>query len=64
MEQFLRGAKRQERLMESMEARMIDDFHRQLETKEQRLVEEERKRQLERDEVLAWKLQKEEEMRL
>ena len=43
-----------------MEARMRDDFHRQQEAKEQRLVEEESKRQLERDEVLAWKLQKEE----
>ena len=45
-----------------MEARMRDDFHRQQEAKEQRLVEEEHKRQLGRDEALAWKLQKEEEM--
>ena len=58
MEQFLREAKRQGRLTESMEARMRDDFHRQQEAKEQRLVEEEFKRQLERDEALAWKLQK------
>ena len=64
LEQFLREVKRQGRLAESMEARMGDDFHRQQEAKEQRLVEEERKRQLERDEALAWKLQKEEEMRL
>ena len=41
---------------------MRDDFHRQQEVKEQRLVEEERKRQLERDEALAQKLQKEEEI--
>ena len=39
-----------------------DDFHRQQEAKEQRLVEEECKRQLDRDEALAWKLQQEEEM--
>ena len=64
MEQFLREAKRQGRLTESMEARMGDDFHQQQEAKEQRLVEEEHKRQLERDEVLEWKLQKEGEMRL
>ena len=56
--------KRQGRLTEPMEAKMRDDFHRQQEAKEQRLVEEERKRQLERDEALAQKLQKEEEMRL
>ena len=62
MEQFLREAKRQGRLTESMKAKMRDDFHRQQEAEEQRLVEEERKRQLERDEALAWKLQKEEEM--
>ena len=41
-----------------MEARIRDDFHQQQEAKEQRLVEEEHKRQLERDEALAWKLQK------
>ena len=64
MEQFLREAKRQGRLTKSMKARMRDDFHQQQEAKEQRLVEEECKRQLERDEALAWKLQKEEEMRL
>ena len=64
LEQFLREAKRQGRLTESMEAKMRDDFHRQQEAEEQRLVEEERKRQLERDEALAQKLQKEEEMRL
>ena len=63
LKQFLREAKRQGRLTESMEARMRDDFHRQQEAKEQRLVEE-RKRQLDRDEALAQKLQKEEEMRL
>ena len=54
--------KRQGRLTESMEARMRDDFHRQQEAKEQTLVEEECKRQLERDKALAQKLQKEEEM--
>ena len=64
MEQFLREVKRQGRLTKPMEAKMRDDFHRQQEAKEQRLVEEERKRQLERDEALAWKLQKEEEMQL
>ena len=64
LEQFLREAKRQGRLTESMEAKMRDDFHRQQEAEEQRLVEEEHKRQLERDEALARKLQKEEEMRL
>ena len=63
MEQFLREAKRQGRLTESMEARMRDDFHRQQEAEEQRLVGE-HKKQLERDEALAQKLQKEEEMRL
>ena len=63
LEQFIRGVKRQGKLTESMEARMRDDFNRQQEAEEQRLVEE-RKRQLERDEVLAWKLQKEEEMGL
>ena len=62
MEQFLREVKRQGRLTESMEAKMRDDFHRQQEAEEQRLVEEERKRQLERDEVLARKLQKEDEI--
>ena len=62
LEQFLREAKRQGRLTKPMEAKMRDDFHQQQETKEQSLVKEERKRQLERDEVLAWKLQKEEEM--
>ena len=61
LEQFLREVKRQGRLTESMEARMRDDFHQQ-EAEEQRLVEEECKRQLERDKALAWKLQKEEEM--
>ena len=45
-----------------MEVKMRDDFHRQQEAKEQRLVEEEHKRQLERDEALARKLQKKEEM--
>ena len=50
MEQFLREAKRQGRLTESMEAKMRDDFYRQQEAEEQRLVEEEHKRQLERDE--------------
>ena len=50
------------RKTESMEAKMRDDFHRQQEAKEQRLVEEECKRQLEIDEALAQKLQKEEEM--
>ena len=64
MEQFLKEAKRQGRLTESMEAKMRDDFHRQQEAKEQRLVEEECKRQLERDEALAQKLPKEEEMQL
>ena len=64
MKQFLREAKRQGRLMESTEARMRDDFNQQQEAKEQRLVEEECRRQLERDEALAQKLQKEEEMRL
>ena len=64
MEQFQREAKRQGRLTKPMEAKMRDAFHRQQEAKEQRLVEEERKRQLERDEGLAWKLQKEEEMQL
>ena len=39
LEQFLREAKIQGRLTESMEARMRDDFHRQQEAKEQRLVE-------------------------
>ena len=62
LEQFLREAKRQGKLTESMEAKMRDDFHQQQEAEEQRLVEEERKRQLERDEALARKLQKEEEM--
>ena len=62
MEQFLREAKRQGRLTKSMEARMRDDFHQQQEAEEQRLVEEEHKRQLERDEALAQKLKKEEEM--
>ena len=51
LEQFLREAKRQGRLTESMEARMRDDFHQQQEAKEWRLVEEECKRQLERDEA-------------
>ena len=64
LEQFLREAKRQGRLTESMEAKMRDDFHRQQGAEEQRLVEEECKRQLERDEALAQKLQKEEEMLL
>ena len=64
MEQFLREVKRQGKLTESMEARMRDDFHQQQEAEEQRLVEEKCKRQLERDEALACKLQKEEEMRL
>ena len=64
LEQFLREVKRQGRLTKSMEARMRDDFHQQQEAEEQRLVEEEHKRQLERDEVLEWKLQKEGEMRL
>ena len=41
---------------------MRDDFHRQQGAKEQRLVEAEHKRQLERDGALAHKLQKEEEM--
>ena len=58
LEQFLREAKRQRRQTESMEARMRDDFHRQQEAKEQRLVEEECKRQLERDEALAQKITK------
>ena len=62
LEQFLREAKRQGKLTESMEAKMRDDFHQQQEAKEQRLVEEEHKRQLERDGALARKLQKEEEM--
>ena len=62
LEQFLREVKRQGRLTESIEARMRDDFHRQQEAEEQRLVKEECKRQLERDKALAWKLQKEEEM--
>ena len=61
MEQFLRESKRQGRLTESVEAKMRDDFHQKQEAEEQRLVEEECKRQLERDEALAWKLQKEEE---
>ena len=47
-----------------MEAKMRDDFHEQQGAKEQRLVEEECKRQLERDEALARELQKEEEMQL
>ena len=64
LEQFLREAKRQGRLTKPMEAKMRDDFHRQQEAEEQRLVEEERKRQLERDEALAQKLQKEDEMQL
>ena len=63
LEQFLREVKRQGRLTEPMEAKMRDDFHRQQEAEEQRLVEEECKRQLERDGALAWKLQKEEEER-
>ena len=58
LEQFLREAKRQGRLTKPMEAEMRDDFHRQQEAKEQRLVEEEHKRQLERDEALAQRLQK------
>ena len=62
MEQFLREAKRQGRLTESMEAKMRDDFHQQQEAEEQRLVEEECKRHLKRDEALARKLQKDEEM--
>ena len=64
MEQFLREVKRQGRLTKSMEARMRDDFHRQHEAEEQRFMEEELKRQLERDEALAWRSQKEEEMQL
>ena len=64
LEQFMREVKRQGRLTESMEAKMRDDFPGQQEAEEQRLVEEERKSQLERDEVLTQKLQKEEEMQL
>ena len=47
LEQFLREAKRQERLTESMEAKMRDAFHQQQMAEEQKLVEEECKRQLE-----------------
>ena len=64
LEQFLREAKRQGRLTKPMEAKMRDDFHQQQEAKEQRLVEEECKRQLESNKALAQKFQKEEEMQL